>query len=235
MSAAVAAGLLVLSVFAVALLGWLVPLVSGVRRYRRDGGGRVLLGIGAVWGLLAVSLVAFAVHAYLVWTPVRPAEREAFNPASHTGGVASLAFDYGCPGELEFRCDGPGGTRWWTAAVSNGVAAVPAGRLTLVDLNLVVTGAQGLAQGRLYGRFERGGADLELAAGARVPLSGGFPLTASVAASRGDGGLRLDYKLSDTAGNRFVWFPEGEGRKPPAFEAVAPDGRCFWRDNFEYG
>ena len=37
-----------------ALLGWLIPLIWGVRRCRCGKDGDVLMGIGAIWGALAL-------------------------------------------------------------------------------------------------------------------------------------------------------------------------------------
>ena len=40
--------------FMVVLLGWLVPLIWGIRRYCCGKDGDVLIGIGAIWGALAL-------------------------------------------------------------------------------------------------------------------------------------------------------------------------------------
>jgi hypothetical protein len=227
--------LLFWGVAALVLLGWLAPLIVGVRRRRRGEGGRVLVGVGAAWGLLAASLVAMLVNCVCQWRGAGSHETPFFDPASYKGEVATLELGYGVTAELELRAEGPGGTTWWNVCVTNGAAVVPAGELQLDDLSLSVTDASGKRQGTLYVSLAPENQSLKLSQGERRRLPGGFPLTASIEASKRDEGLSLNFKMLDAAGNRCVWYPEGEGRKPPAFEAAASDGRCIWRDNFEYG
>lgn len=231
----VVSGLLSLGALAGILLGWLVPLAFGVRRLRRGRGGKVLTAIGGVWGVVVLGLALWTFKIYHDMQRRYNHEEAAFDPASHKGGVATLEVGYGYPTELEVRQIDGDKAVWWKTAASNGVAAVPAGRLALESVSVSVADGQGAKQGTLYVSLASTNETVTLAAGERKRLAGGFPLTASIDAKKGSDGLSLNFKMMDVAGNRMSWYPAGQDRRPPAFEAVAPDGSCIWRDNFEYG
>jgi hypothetical protein len=223
------------SIVILVLLGWLAPLIVGIRRHRRKAGGKVLIGVGAAWGLLALGLVGMATKSFYELDRTYNHEVSAFTPASYTGAVGTLTFGYDLAGTLKIRHEGAEGSKWWTVGVSNATAVVPAGPIKVDDLSFSVTDAKGKVLGSLNCDLSAENQSFSLATNGQRRIAGGFPLTASIDASKRDAQLSLGYKLADAAGNRVTWNAAGQGRKPPAFEAVSPAGKCFWRDNFEYG
>jgi hypothetical protein len=228
-------GLVVWGVVALILLGWLVPLIVGVRRRRHSAGGKVLIGVGAAWFLLAAGLVGMAVKVYREFNRSYNREVAHFDASAYNGPVGTLSFAYGLNGELEFGHEGPDGVKTWTVALSNDAAVVPAGRLSVRDLSFSPTDSSGKTVGFLRCRLASKNETFTLETNGQYRVAGGLPLTASVDAAKRGEELSLSFKLVDTAGNRFTWYATGEGRKPPTFEAVGPSGNCFWRDKFEYG
>ena len=63
-----------------ALLGWLLPLIVGICLWRRARKiGRVLVGLGAVWGVLALAFAGWGFGMMYGFMPKR------FNPATYQG------------------------------------------------------------------------------------------------------------------------------------------------------
>jgi len=102
----VVAGLLSLAMMVSLLLGWLIPLVVGLRRRRSGRGGKVLLGVASVWGLLVAGLVLLGVKTYRDEQRRLNREETVFNPAAYTGETATLEVAYGYPGELDVVREG---------------------------------------------------------------------------------------------------------------------------------
>lgn len=228
-------GLMIWGIVALVLLGWLAPLIVGAVRSRNGKGGKVLIGVGAVWCLLALGLVGLAVKAYTDWNRSYNHEVAAFDASSYTGAVGTLTFPYAYQGKFEFRQEGPDGDTWWKVAVSNGTAVVPAGRLSADNLSFSVTDSQGKALGTLNCGFSPEHESFSLATNGQHRLAGGFPWVAAVQVEKLDDKLSMSFSMMDSAENTVAWYAAGADRKPPAFEAVDSSGKCFWRDNFEYG
>jgi len=227
-------GLMVWGVVALVLLGWLAPLVVGIVRRRRKG-GKVLVGVGSVWCLLALGLVGLAVQMFMDWNRTHNHEVAAFDASTYAGAVGTLSFPYAYQGAFVFRQEGPDGDTWWKVAVSNGAAVAPAGLLIADDLIFFVTDSQGKALGTLTCGFRAEHEAFALATNGLHRIAGGFPWTASVQVEKLDDKLSMSFSMVDSAENKVAWHAAGGGRKPPAFEAVDSSGKCFWRDNFEYG
>ena len=219
----------------IVLLGWLVPLVKGVRRRHRGNGGRVLIGVGTAWGVLTLAGLGWG--AYMIHSLSSRYEMKAFDVATHQGATGTVAFAYGENGEVKFILSEGRKNQYWKTAVTNGVAVLPTGEINVGDVSFSLTNATGDVLGELSCSPAHGVSQFKLEPGGRHEITGGFPLTASVQAeSRGDGRFSLDFSLLDTAGNQISWSGAGSGRRDaPSFEAVSPDGTCFWRDRFEYG
>lgn len=227
-------GFIMLAVSAILVLGWLAPLIIGARRWRRGAGGRALTCIGAGWCLLIAGLFGSAFWRYHTWQ--QTCHVDTFDTAAFTGASGTLSVPYDGKGSLRFeqtRADGT--TRNWTVDVTNRCVRVPTGTLTANHLSLEVADAAGTLCGNLSVSFAASNATVQIATNEQSALAGGFPLTASVAASSNNGQISLSLSIVDTAGNDATWRAAGPNSKPPAFEAVASSGKCFWRDNFEYG
>jgi hypothetical protein len=227
-------GLAVWGVLALLLLGWLAPLIIGLRRRRRGTGGKVLTGVGAVWCLLALGLVGMGVRTYYAFR--HDDQQAAFDADAYEGALGTLAFPYEGAGSLSFRCESPdGASHGGNAAVTNGIVRVPAGKITLHRLSVALTNSGGAAGGTLTCSFASKNESFKLETNGQHRVAGGFPLTASIKAESQGEKLSLNFSMADTAGNKVAWYAAGAGRTPPSFEAVEPSGKCFWRDKFEYG
>ena len=228
-------GLLIWGLIALLALGWIAPLITGIVRLRRGKGGKVLIGIGAAWFLVLVGMVGFAARTYFVYQQ-RYSVAE-FNPAKFKGETGTVELPYPGAGTLRFEqaLQGADAEKRWSVTASNGVVVVPAGKLTVSYLNVSLAGDKGETLGWLSGSIAPENVTFTLEPNGRHKIPGGFPLTASVAAEKRGDQLSLDFKMVDTAGNKVAWNAAGADRKPPAFEAVSPDGKSFWRDDFEYG
>ena len=215
------------------LLGWLLPLVAGMRLRRRGRKtGRILVWLGAVWGVLALAFVGWGVWMLLTcgFMPKR------FNPATYRGAVGTVVFPYGGKGDVIFGHSESNSvlakTTLWKAAVTNGIATLPAGRIAGMTASFPVTNASGNVAGQLTWINTATYGELALESGGRHEFAGGFPLTASMRVEKGRGGdgqYDVMFWVSDRAGN-FVSLYGRNGNLPNvAFEATTPDGTCFWR------
>lgn len=213
-------------------LGWLVPLVAGIRRRRREGGGGKLISIGATWAILIAALGGSIV--YSLNQPFKPVEIVDFDPATCPAdqlGTLTVGWTGAC--SVVVYPEGGGGLR---LAGAGGTLSAPPGTYN-IPMGLELHGAD--ATGDLWTAtiYGESWTSIQVKAGESTALAGGPPFTAAVAVGRTSGRkASFDLKVRDVAGNSVIVQKDAyPSRKKPEFEVLAPDGGVVWRGNFEYG
>ena len=221
-------------------LGWLLPLIVGICLWRRGGmAGRMLVGIGTVWGVLALAFVGWFIWMCFsessTWTWMK-----TFDLATYQGAVGTVAFAYDGNGEVLFHHAEPDAEPnkriVWKTAITNGIATFPAGRITEMMACFFVTDASGKTLGQFSWFCTEKNEMLTLEPGGRHEVAGGFPLMASISVEEGveDGQCVMQFSMADTAGNRVDFDGGDDSPLDVSFEAIASDGTCFWRGRLEY-
>jgi len=200
---------------------WMPLLIWGIVRRRHKKKGRAwMTAVGGVWCLLAVSVIG-----YRVVEDARFGAR-VFNPRTYTGAVATVEFPYAREGNIRltmFPIQPPPAV-WFVNAVDTNRMVIPAGIYDHVELSVRLEG------GKLEFRFDT---PFTVAQDEVFTFSGWLPFVASVDVEKiSQDWLNLDFSLIDSAGNRVRY--RGEGKKI-GFEALSPDGKQFWRGDFEWG
>ena len=134
---------LVVFVLAALALGWIVPLVVGLVRLARDTGGRGLIALGCVWGLLvfasaavvAIASLAIPVGRRSSMVSARAAPVRPFDPERHDGEVGTILL--GHEGEAQLVVVDRKTGRQWQLAAADGEAKAPVGRYQVRSYRLV--------------------------------------------------------------------------------------------------
>lgn len=217
------------------LLGWLVPLILGIRRAMRRAGGTALIIVGGVWGAAATGLIAtVAVAAVGFSRAASRAEAKAFNAAVHAGpkGLIRTA----CTGAttLVVHDEASGGSLRLESA--NGVIAAPAGTMRLQQFTTSATGADGTTWTAACYNFGRDLQTVDVASNGTTDVALGPPYRAEVTTSRlVDGKQAFDLKFTGAGGSRVSLYVQAVHRKPLQFEVLDASGSRVWSGNFEYG
>jgi hypothetical protein len=112
---------------------------------------------------------------------------------------------------------------------------VPAGTLTVWHLSYEEKDDKGAITGGMNCSLESK-ENIVAQANGVVTLQGGVPLTASITAKKkAEDKIQIDYVLTDVAGNRISMWGGSSEKGSPKFEAIGPDGACFWSSALEYG
>jgi hypothetical protein len=230
---ALAAGIGVLGLLAIVLLGWIVPLTLGIARRRRNQGGRGLLIFGGVWAVVGIGLAAVIVLG--VVSSLREMRRyasEEFVAAGYKGptGHASVSW----PGSFNFTLSGAGAKGGALRVQGrNGTALCPAGSFELASVALEEMSSDAAWSAAAYFRKGR---PVTIGAGETNALPAGPPFVASVDAEpiRGTNAV-FNFRLVDSQGDTWQIRKSGEGARAPGFEVRTPEDVVVWRGNFEYG
>jgi uncharacterized membrane protein len=225
-------GLFVFVLFIGFSFGWLIPLVIGLVKYSRKTGGKGWLIGSGIWAVCA--LVVFGLFIFSVVSAQRQFASEPFNLDSYKGERATLVLPYSGSGTLSLRQTDINKSWQVTFSDTNSVV-VPAGQLRIGYLSYEMKDKEGEISGGMNCSFASK-EDLVAKAGETLILQGGAPLTAAIKAKRADGDkIKIDYSLTDVAGNRISYWHMNSKDKNPKFEAIGPDGSCFWSGQLEYG
>jgi len=228
---------LIIAIIAAAVMvslcfGWLIPLIIGIVKWRRKTGGKWWLVSSGIWGGLAAAWIGFCVFSAISIN--RRYATEAFNPETYTGERATLVLPYSGTGTLSIRQVSTGKSLRVDFSNTNSVV-VPAGTLTVWHLSYQEKDAKGIVTGGMNCSFD---AKENIVAQANdvITLQGGVPLTASITAKKqAEDKIQIDYALTDSAGNRISMWGGSSEKGNPKFEAIGPDGACFWSSSLEYG
>jgi len=213
-------------------LGWLIPLVIGlVKMSRKTGGKGWLIGSG-VWAFCAFVLVGLGIYSFA--KAQRQYATEDFNAETYSGDKAALILPYSGSGSLSFRNIDQNKSFQVSFTETNRVA-VPAGLLKVWYLSYNFNNKADEMTGGMSCSLASE-ENLVVKAGDFITLQGGAPITAAITAKRAEGDkLRINYSLTDVAGNRISYWGMDSENKKPKFEAIGPDGSCFWSGQLEHG
>lgn len=228
-------GVAMLGVLALFLLGWIVPLVLGIRRARGRRGGTALIIIGGIWGAGAVGLAAMAAMAFIGFRSASTrAQPKTFAAATHAGAQGAIRTTCTGPTTLLVFEESSGASM--SLESTNGVLAAPAGKLRLQRFTTSATGADGATWTVAGYNFGRDQQVIDVAAGGTAGVALGPPYRAAVTTSKQPGGQQaFDLAFTGAAGNRVSVYVQALRRKPLQFEVLDASGRSVWSGNFEYG
>jgi energy-coupling factor transporter transmembrane protein EcfT len=225
-------GIIMLAVMIGICFGWLIPLLIGIVKWSRKTGGKGWFIASGVWGLCALTFVGFCIYSFM--TLSRHSGIEAFDVTTYPGDKATVILPYSGSGTLSIRQ--VDSNKSWRVSFSNtnGVM-VPAGLLKIWYLSYQSKDQDGAVTGGMNCSFASR-EDIVVQAGEVITLQGGAPFTAMLSVEqREEGKLNIGYSLTDVAGNRITLWGGSEESGNPKFEAISPDGACFWSGELEYG
>jgi len=223
-------GVAILAVVAVALLGWLVPLVVGLVQLRRRTGGVVLAVIGAIWGFAAIGVAGLGAVAYRQMS--RSVRVEDFDPASYHGATGTVLVTYAGQSELIVR-DKKLDKRLRLHA-RDGIAQAPVGKFEVESWEALATDSQGITW--TASCYPGGGraAEMAVAAGGAPRFEVGPPFTASVdVRPQASGRVAFELKVAGLGG--YSYPIHSSRARPPGFQALDRSRRVVWHGDFEYG
>lgn len=224
-------GLFIFALFVGLCFGWLIPLVIGLVKVSRKSGGKGWLIGSGIWAFCALVIVGLFVFS--VVSAQRRIATEDFDVATYAGDRATLILPFSGSGSLTLRQVAE--NKSWQVSFSNtNSVAVPAGVLKVWHLSYDFKDKAGEGARGMNCSFASN-EDLEVKAGDVVTLPGGTPFTAAITAKRAGDKLKIAYSLTDVAGNRITYWGVNSDSKKPKFEAIGPDGSCFWSEHLEYG
>jgi hypothetical protein len=225
----------ILLFFAAFSLGWIVPLVVGVRRSKAQQGGVGCIVLGGVWGFFAVSGIALASVFFLTYRSMeRKSEYAAFDPASFEGATGSIDV----PGEgdvsLRLRCSDSG--EQYQLGGQDGVLTAPVGSYSVTMYQRRITGSDGVTWRASASTLKGDSAGITVPEGGRVELRLGAPFSTKVQRrSLSDGRQSFNLGITGRCGNRFSIRAWGKTGVAPGFEAVSGSGEVVWSGKFAYG
>jgi hypothetical protein len=212
--------------------GWVVPLVIGLVKMSRKSGGKGWLMAACVWAVCAFVVVGLGIYSFA--KAQRQYAAEEFNQETYSGDKATLILPFSGSGSLSFRHVEQDKSFEVSFTETNRVV-VPAGLLKVWYLSYSFNNAAGEMIGGMSCSLASE-EDLVVKAGDEITLQGGAPITATIKAKRADGDkIKINYSLTDVAGNRISYWSLNSKNKGPKFEAIGPDGSCFWSEHLEYG
>jgi len=212
--------------------GWIIPLVISFVKMSRKTGGKGWLMVACVWAFSAFVLVGLGIYSFT--NAQRRMATETFNEATYAGDRATLILPFSGSGSLTLRQVAE--NKSWQVSFSNtNSVTVPAGVMRIWHLSYDIKNKEGEISGGMNCAFASN-EDIEAKAGDLLTLQGGAPFTATITAKRAVGDkIKINYSLTDVAGNRISYWGMDSDSKKPKFEAIGPDGSCFWSDHLEYG
>lgn len=128
-------GFVILMVMAILLLGWLLPLITGIVRLKKKTGGKTRLVIGSVWAILAVILIAgITGYGKKIARDFNP---EEFNPSEYTGSLGQVKITH--KGESSLTLYDTAGNKRIRFESSDGIFNVPPGNYAFLSWKAAVT------------------------------------------------------------------------------------------------
>jgi len=216
------------------LLGWIIPLVFGIKRIRNKTGGVVLTVVGGVWGGLALCF-----GCLIAWSAVmgfRAMRVEDFDPAKYQGKTGRIALSHKAESELVLMSLGDMSPKRIRFKTLDGVVCVPEGKYFPFEFTAFAQDQAG-RKWKATCCLIRGAED-EIAVSAESPqeLAVGPPFTAKVAVTKQSGdGVGFDLKVTGQGGHSYSFRRADAPEAPPGFEVVGPDGKAILKDKFHFG
>ncbi len=220
----------------VVLLGWLVPLIFGIARVQNKTGGRVLLSIGILWGLVAIGAAGFS--AYWICKAASQSSRTEttdFDPSTYTGAVGTISCSWTGKCSLVMSEQDGSGQRI-RVHLANGAGKAPAGRFTLSSCDLTATddrGTEWTARGYFYSPQAP---DIVVRAGSNQEIKIGPPFRISVKVqSDEDNNASLSLSVIGQDNREYSILDAGAYPVPPSFEVASKSAQILWQGKFEFG
>lgn len=214
------------------LFGWLIPLIIGIRRKRRQAGGTGLIAAGSIWGAISVILLSFTILSISRIT--RQLQSETFDAASYKGQTGTITLPWNDTFTLQFIGASSNGGNLNIIGKA-GSAAAPTGTFTIgmVYLSSVISNTP-LFTATTWPNNPTSRM-VSVKANEQTALSFGPPFTASVKVKQdGTTNVVFDYKLEDSAGNSWRVSSMKE-TKNVGFTVSDKTGKVVWKGHFQYG
>lgn len=221
--------------FAAFSLGWIFPLVVGIRRARTQEGGVGWIVLGSVWGFFALCGMGLACLAFFsIRTMERASEVATFDPSSFEGATGTIVSPAG--GDFTLRVSDAETGDSLELRGTNGTLVAPAGSLKLGRYEFSAKEADGVTWQASAYAFKGGSGTITVPEGDRVELQVGVPLRTTVKTrAAGDGRQSFDLTVTGKAGNRFTVRGRSRQSVAPGFEVLSDAGQVVWSGKFAYG
>ncbi len=211
------------------IVGWLAVLIVGLVRLDTPRVGRVLVTMGAVWGVVILG-VGLRVADTLLPSVESAFGAKPFDAAAYSGPKGSL--DAGIQDlrsiSAVFKSDG----KTYSYSPRDGKMVMPAGQHHLVEIRL----SKQDAKGNLWDASgaPRGAQPFEVQQNQTTKLPARGAITASISLDMKSGRtLSLSFALKDSSGGK--WHLSGPPGTDPKFVALDSKGKQVWRSTFAYG
>jgi len=221
--------------FAAFSVGWIVPLVIGIKRVKTRQGGVGLVVLGGVWGFFGVLGSLVGCLAFFGFRSMeRASECTDFDPSSYegaTGTIVALG-----EGELTLRVRSSRTGEQYVLRGTNGVLVAPAERLAVARYRLSSAGSDGITWQASAYSFNSDSRTITVPEKGRVELKIGPPLCTKVETRPfSDGRRSFDLSITGRGGNRFTVRAHGKKSILPGFEVLSDTGEVVWSGKFAYG
>lgn len=219
------AGLAVLS------LGWILPLVLGIRRLRRKTGGAILTGLSSLWGIAAVSLAAAAFLPDLLKS--RRPDTEDFDPSACQVQMGKIILPHKSESQLVLYRPSQG--RRWRFSTHDGVVLAPLGQYQLCQYSTTCEDAEKTKWTASCDLSYRKAKGLSVAVDAPCELEVGPPFKAQVTVEEPAPTVHLNLKVTGRGGDNFTIRRADETEEPPGFEVRSASGDPIQQGQLAFG
>lgn len=217
----------------VIFLGWIFPLVMGIRRRRRQSGGTGLIAFGGVWGTLAIVLLCFAIFA--IYSIRRQMQVETFDPANYKGQTGTITLPWNGDFSLNLFVPTSGRSGLINILGKEGHAIAPTGTfkasvitLTHVSSNRDVCTASTWFYGTNFLQFS-------VQTGKETHIDYGPPFVAYIQITQtGTTNVEFNYKLEDKQGNPWR-VSNSKATRNTGFEVLDKTEKVVMKGDFQYG
>ncbi len=214
---------------AIFLLGWIWPLVLGIKRTRKGNPSVPLIVVGAVWGFLSISSMALmGAGAFFIYEQSAQYSVKEFDPAECDGPTATITSKHEGESMLNAIC----GDEMYVFASKDGSFIVPAVEITPQSYSITAKkkgGVDWAASWRFYSNGEKHKFTPE--AGGASELKWGPPLTAKIIMKGASAQTqKLDLKVTDSSGQDVRL----SSQEAPSFEILDDSGAVVWTYKMRY-
>jgi hypothetical protein len=211
------------------VVGWLVVLIVGLVRLDTPRVGRILVTMGALWGLVILGLGPRVVNT------LAPSDEWAdgttpFNAATFTGPKGTV--ELGIKDLKSISAFSTKDMKTYSYSPKEGKIEMPAGQHRLIEIHL----AKADTRGNLWDvtGSPRPGVPFEVKQGKTPKLPASGAITASLSLDMKSGRqLALSFALKDASGAK--WRLSGPPGTDPRFVALDKADKQVWQGKFAYG
>jgi hypothetical protein len=223
----------ILLLFALFSLGWIVLLVIGiVRRRRQLPGGLVMIILGGLWGVPAIGVIALASFAFYQVSAYEPITVKPFDAATYAGETGTIMLNYA--GDATLQVGTTNANEHLALSGSGGVITAPAGVLSPSRFEGKREGRGGTWEVSAY--LGRGNSKtITVASDMPVAFEAGPPLSASIKVKqKANRQVSLDFELKGRDAQRYT-ITGPKRQQTPRFEIRDGQGEIVLSGAFAYG